>query len=82
MPMWEELAAFLPQGLKPGIQLRSALAASFAANLELAKAGRVCLRQDELFGLLFVRARSDPAEPRAGSGGYSLITPGRGVWSR
>ena len=35
---------------------RSAVAATFAATLELAKAGRIELRQDEAFGPIWLRA--------------------------
>ncbi len=68
LPGWEELASFLPTGLQPGIQRRSAIAASFVASLEMAKAGRIRLRQDETYGPLFlaVRQGQSPPEPQDG----------------
>jgi segregation and condensation protein A len=45
---------------------RSVLASTFAATLELARDGRVELRQDRVFGPLYLRspgARSDPIKP-------------------
>lgn len=53
---WRRLQAFLPPQLQNDALGRSALAATFAASLELAKAGRIELRQDRLFGPIFIRA--------------------------
>jgi segregation and condensation protein A len=63
MPEWSVLAAFLPEGPKGSLHARSALAAHFAASLELVKAGRVELRQDEPFAPLWLRRtrRNDDA---------------------
>ncbi|WP_372399396.1 ScpA family protein [Azospirillum sp. HJ39] len=70
MPDWATLASFLPGGQDGGgLLTRSALAAHFAATLELAKAGRVELRQESAFAPLYVRSRREdgpadvPAEP-------------------
>ncbi|MCA8930274.1 MAG: segregation/condensation protein A [Alphaproteobacteria bacterium] len=63
VPSWGELRSFLPRGLRPGIQSRSALASSFVASLELAKAGQVRLRQDETYGPLYLSRRRDGAGP-------------------
>ena len=46
VPEWRELPAFLPEELRGGVFGRSALASTFAATLELARAGRIELRQD------------------------------------
>lgn len=54
LPDWSELRSFLPAGLRPGIQSRSALASAFVASLELAKAGQVRLRQDTTYGPLLL----------------------------
>ncbi|MFN3434952.1 MAG: segregation and condensation protein A [Sphingomonas sp.] len=51
---WSTLESFLPDG--SGRLRRSALASSFLAALELAKQGRVELRQREPFAPLYVRA--------------------------
>jgi segregation and condensation protein A len=52
---WAALESFLPE-TQDGEFRRSALASSFVASLELAKQGRVELRQDAVFAPLFVRA--------------------------
>jgi segregation and condensation protein A len=60
MPDWRTLASFLPRGLAPGLVQRSAVAATFAASLELVRAGKLQLRQDSLFGPIYLR--SPPVE--------------------
>jgi segregation and condensation protein A len=62
VPEWRELMAFLPAELRAGPLSRSALAATFAATLELAKAGRVELRQDRAFGPLYLRSGAGAGE--------------------
>ncbi|HXV25235.1 MAG TPA: ScpA family protein [Alphaproteobacteria bacterium] len=56
-PDWRSLAAFLPRGLS-GLVYRSAVASTFAASLELVRAGQVELRQDAAFGQLYLRVRA------------------------
>ena len=56
---WTTLASFLPAGLAGGLVRRSALAATFAASLEMARAGRLRLRQDRTFGPIYVRRNED-----------------------
>ena len=51
---WMELRDFLPANAD-GRLLRSALASSFAAALELARLGKAELRQEEVFGPLHLR---------------------------
>jgi segregation and condensation protein A len=58
---WTTLASFLPAGLAGGLVRRSALAATFAASLEMARAGRLRIRQDSVFGPIFLRRRDDGA---------------------
>ncbi len=60
VPEWSELENFLPEDLRDGPLRRSGLAATFAALLELAKAGRVELRQDRSFGPLYLRSAGAP----------------------
>lgn len=55
---WRELAAFLPAEIRGAVLRRSALAATFAATLELARAGRIELRQDRTFGPIYLRSPS------------------------
>jgi len=46
IPDWSVLSAFLPPGLDEPLKARSAIAATFVAALELARQGRLMLRQD------------------------------------
>ncbi len=68
LPVWQDLADFLPRNLQPGIQQRSALAATFVAGLEMAKAGKVRLHQDETYGRLFIAPRSGDGKEEPGNG--------------
>lgn len=55
---WTDLARFLPEGWgDTPLRRRSAAAATFAASLELAKQGRVELRQSGAFAPIALRAR-------------------------
>ena len=56
IPEWRELIGFLPTELRDGVFRRSALASTFAASLELARAGRIELRQDRAFGPIYLRS--------------------------
>ena len=51
---WSDLAAFLPPEAHGPLR-KSALASSFVAALELARTGRVELRQEEAFAPLMIR---------------------------
>ena len=53
-PGWRSLAAFLPADLRGGLVWRSAIAATFAASLELCREGKLRVRQDQSFGPIFV----------------------------
>lgn len=64
MADWRALSSLLPAG-PDGEARRSAIAATFAAALELARAGRVELRQDRPFGPIWLR-RPGPGRPAAG----------------
>ena len=57
-PDWATLQTFLPPGLT-GLVGRSAMAATFAAGLELVRTGRLQLRQDRSFGPIYVRKAPD-----------------------
>jgi segregation and condensation protein A len=54
---WGRLASFLPEGwaLEPA-KRRSAIASTFAASLELARAGQVEIRQEATFAPIYLRA--------------------------
>jgi len=62
-PDWQNLWSYLPKGLQDGLLTRSAVAATFAASLELAKEGRAVVRQAETFGPLFMRSRPGGRRP-------------------
>jgi segregation and condensation protein A len=59
VPDWRTLVSFLPEGLGEGVVGRSALAATFAASLEMARSGKLQLRQDFAFGPIYVRSAED-----------------------
>jgi segregation and condensation protein A len=61
---WMELSAYLPEGWeRDPVRRRSATAATFAASLELAKEGRIELRQGDMFAPIQIRRR-DGADGR------------------
>ena len=55
IPEWTVLSTFLPRGLRGSLVARSALAATFAASLELAKSGKLMLQQSKCFAPLYIR---------------------------
>lgn len=60
MPGWRTLASFLPRDLRQDPLLRrSALASTFAATLEMCKAGKLRIRQESTFGPIFVRSAAE-----------------------
>jgi segregation and condensation protein A len=59
VPDWQTLMNFLPSGLRGPLVLRSAVAATFAASLELTRSGQAQLRQDRPFGPIYLRARRE-----------------------
>jgi segregation and condensation protein A len=69
VPDWRELSRFLPRELRGEVFRRSALAATFAATLELARSGRIELRQDRAFGPIYLRSPAPAAPHHAGVGG-------------
>ena len=56
IPDWTVLSKFLPDNLTEGLLSRSAIASTFVASLELARAGRIELRQAGAFEPIYVRA--------------------------
>ncbi|MDP6786745.1 MAG: ScpA family protein [Rhodospirillales bacterium] len=62
---WESLWRFLPDAAGDGVLARSAVAATFAASLELAREGELTMRQSGTFGPIYLRAR------KRGDGGQS-----------
>ena len=59
VPDWSLLVKFLPPDWSYGVRRRTALASPFMASLELARDGRITLRQLAPFGEIFVRDRAD-----------------------
>lgn len=62
IPDWAALQQFLPGDLRDVFALRSALASTFTASLELARRGEVELRQVRHFGPIQVRRGTRPPE--------------------
>jgi segregation and condensation protein A len=56
LPDWKTLVDFLPSELKDRLTYRSAIASTFVASLELAREGKLKIRQDDLFGTIFLRS--------------------------
>ena len=54
-PDWKSLWQFLPEGILEGLVARSAIASTFAASLELAREGKVKLRQSDPFGPIYLK---------------------------
>jgi len=58
---WTALASFLPAGLVDGLVRRSAIAATFAASLEMVRAGHLRIRQEGSFGPIYLKGSEEPA---------------------
>ncbi len=58
--VWTTLQSFLPDNIKDPLLLRSATASTFTAGLELAKQGKVEIRQDGLFRPIYLRTANRP----------------------
>jgi segregation and condensation protein A len=59
-PDWTALQAFLPTGMADSLTRRSALAATFAACLEVSRRGEADIRQIQPFGPIFIRRSANP----------------------
>ena len=69
IPSWSALTRFLPPDWGTGLRRRSALASTFSAALELARDGRLEIRQMSPFGEIFLKDRAAPeARGPAGEG--------------
>jgi segregation and condensation protein A len=55
LPDWTVLSGFLPTGLKDRLLVRSALASTFVATLELARNGRIEIQQSEPYAPVYIR---------------------------
>ncbi len=70
IPAWSELSVFLPEEWEDAVPegnaevvLRSAMASTFAASLELVKQGEIDLRQEGTFGPIYLRPRENTITP-------------------
>ena len=59
--VWTTLESFIPDGIKDKLYGRSALASTLTAGLELAKQGKLEIRQDGLFRPIYMRTVDDLA---------------------
>jgi segregation and condensation protein A len=59
LPDWSTLDAYLPDGLGTALERRGALASTLLAGLELARGGRLRLRQEAAFAPIEVRRGGD-----------------------
>jgi len=65
---WTILKKFLPEGMDTPLQRRAAMAATFAATLEMARSGNIELRQEGVFAPIYLRRssrRQDEADAAA-----------------
>ena len=58
-PDWTTLSRFLPEGIGDDLMMRSAIASTFAASLELARQGKLQLNQSQTFAPIYLRARQE-----------------------
>jgi len=61
MPSWAMLSRFLPEGLSDPVERRAATASTLIASLELARDGRLDLRQDRAFGPVMLKLLDNEA---------------------
>ena len=57
--VWTTLQSFIPEGVRDKLYVRSAMASCFTVGLELAKQGKVEIKQDGLFRPIYLRAAVD-----------------------
>ncbi|MEC8663968.1 MAG: ScpA family protein [Pseudomonadota bacterium] len=60
--VWTTLTSFIPEGVRDKLYVRSAMASCFTVGLELAKQGKVEIKQDGLFRPIYLRASVDRLE--------------------
>ena len=61
-PEWKELWHFLPTDISNPLVRRSAIAATFTASLELAREGKLDIRQTSTFGQIYISAKNEEAD--------------------
>lgn len=69
MPSWSVLQKFLPDvvSAEEALEIRSAIASTFAASLELVKNGELEIRQDGVYAPIYIRRREEAEETPAGT---------------
>ena len=72
-PDWQSLWSYLPEELRGGLFGKSAVASTFAASLELAKEGKVNIRQSDIFGPIYLRARTDGGHDAVSATGPRVV---------
>jgi segregation and condensation protein A len=66
IPGWRTLSSFLPPDLRGDpLMRRSALASTFAATLEMCKAGKLRIRQDGTFGTIYLHSAAEEQQEQA-----------------
>jgi segregation and condensation protein A len=63
VPDWRTLTSFLPADINSPLTKRSAIASTFGAVLQLAKEGRVKIRQDGTYGEIYFQTTEDWDKP-------------------
>ena len=71
-PDWESLWQFLPEAMLEGLVARSAIASTFTASLELAREGKIKLRQSGPFGPIYLKAAEQDDD---GNHGDTMASP-------
>jgi segregation and condensation protein A len=61
-PEWKELWQFLPTDISNPLIRRSAIASTFTATLELAREGKLDIRQSGVFGQIYISAKEETEE--------------------
>ena len=59
IPEWTDLINFLPPELRQGLSIRSAVASTLVASLEMARSGEIRIRQDRSFGPIMLQSGGD-----------------------
>ena len=59
--VWTTLQSFIPENIKDPLLLRSSVASTFTAGLEMAKQGKLEIRQDGAFKTIYLRTANRPS---------------------
>jgi len=62
VPQWRTLFSFLPEHLRGSLLIRSAVASTFVASLQLVKDGQASIRQDGTFGPIWLRSNDQDVD--------------------